>query len=448
MKEQKNYKKDRIILISLLTGVSILLLFWSYILPEAQAPDEPMRYRIVTAINLFHKLPRGDDPYLIDPAWGNSYGFTPITSYIFGAGFRKIAMLFTDNERILLLSARLVSVLFGVATIYILYEIGRRIYSDNKKWLFVAFAGFLPQFLFMNTYVNTDAMALFGCAMLFFMWIYGHEVNWNNKAVAGTGIAVSICTLSYYNTYVFILITMFYFVVSVYLCENGKHGWWKVLLKKGLLITAIVCLLCAWWFIRNYFLYDGDILGMNACNLCGEKYAIDELKPSNLITFQKQGKPFWKLLFGGWMATSLKSFIGNFGMMDMPLANWVLVVFVVILFVGFFGCILHLKELFSFRKDGKPTIAGYFHVCALLVIIGTILLSAIYSYTGDYQPQGRYLLPMEVCMMYFEIKGYECIIKKLSLSKEKENRIYIGLSCIYVGLTLYSFVTVVCKAYI
>lgn len=36
---------------------------------------------------------------------------------------------------------------------------------------------------------------------------------------------------------------------------------WKFLFSRGLVIAGITILLAGWWFVRNYVIYDGDILG-------------------------------------------------------------------------------------------------------------------------------------------------------------------------------------------
>lgn len=63
-----------------------------------------------------------------------------------------------------------------------------------------------------------------------------------------------------------------------------KKEIWKVFWKKGFLILGIVLILAGWWFVRNYFLYDGDILGLKTQEQYAEHYAMDILKPSNRRT--------------------------------------------------------------------------------------------------------------------------------------------------------------------
>ena len=54
----------------------------------------------------------------------------------------------------------------------------------------------------------------------------------------------------------------------------------------------------------------------------------------------------------------------------------------------------------TFRK-------AVFHICNIMAIVTPVCLSFYYSYTMDYQPQGRYLMPMLLPLIYYVVKGYE-----------------------------------------
>ena len=83
-------KRDIIIEITFLSAVFVLYALWAVLIPFGDCPDEPFRYKIPDYIYQFGKLPKGDDPYIMDESWGLSYGFTPILSYIFSGIFIKV----------------------------------------------------------------------------------------------------------------------------------------------------------------------------------------------------------------------------------------------------------------------------------------------------------------------------------------------------------------------
>ena len=74
-------KKDYTSIIFVL-GVLVFYTAWMLASPYAAPPDENMRYDIPMYIYKYGVLPRGDDPALINNAWGLSYAFFPILSYM------------------------------------------------------------------------------------------------------------------------------------------------------------------------------------------------------------------------------------------------------------------------------------------------------------------------------------------------------------------------------
>lgn len=104
----------------------------------------------------------------------------------------------------------------------------------------------------------------------------------------------------------------------------GEQQWdWQQLLKKGCLMLGIVFLVAGWWFIRSGILYDGDFLGMKTSSIYAEKYAIDELKPSNRVLPVNMGMSVLDMIWWvpgewqhNWLVTVLVSFVGTFGHLD------------------------------------------------------------------------------------------------------------------------------------
>ncbi|MCA5960674.1 hypothetical protein LC724_09995 [Blautia sp. RD014234] len=85
------------------------------------------------------------------------------------------------------------------------------------------------------------------------------DKGWNVKVCIELGAALSVCALSYYNAYGFILCSVFFFCGSILLCE-GKRWNYKKMLSLGIPITVVIILLAGWWFIlkrhslsRRYF---------------------------------------------------------------------------------------------------------------------------------------------------------------------------------------------------
>ena len=82
-------------------------------------------------------------------------------------------------------------------------------YSREVRWLFAALAGFMPQAIFMGTYVNTDSLALLAAAMILYAWASYLREDWTWKNCILLAVGMAVCALSYYNAYGWILCSFF-----------------------------------------------------------------------------------------------------------------------------------------------------------------------------------------------------------------------------------------------
>ncbi|MBR5338208.1 MAG: glycosyltransferase family 39 protein [Lachnospiraceae bacterium] len=410
---------------------------WMLVQPYGVAPDETMRYDIPMYIYKFGVLPGGDDPLLIDNAWGLSYAYFPILSYMISALFMKAVSVFSTEPVVLLMAARSISLLCGVGTAFMSLKIGRKLFGNRMGLLFAVFVAFLPQNIFISSYVNNDALAIFSTSLIVWFWIRGIETRWDIKACIGLAVSISICALSYYNAYGFILCSIILFFAS-----------YKTVDKKTALIVGIVFVLAGWWFIRNAVLYEGDFLGMRTCDAVAELHAWPEVRPSALSTPMSQGMSIFDMLFKtNWIFSVAGSFIGCFGGMDVKLPMWMYIVAGVFFLVGIILLAIKGRDIFSSKKgntflpgffgnEGYGTRALFSWIMLLAIIIPNIL-NMYNSYANDYQPQGRYSLPMIIPLFYFITLGYQA---ELGDDGEKHKRavIIMGAACIIFALLAFA----------
>lgn len=402
--------------------VFILFIYgiWSFIQPFDAGPDEKMRYDICQFILNHRTLPHGGDPEIRNVLWGQSYAFTPILAYMLCAIPMKLVSLLTSDAHLLLMSARLVNVLLGVGTIYFVIKIALKLFKEKHwQWLFIMGVSCLPQFAFIFTYVNNDGLALFSCAMIVYYWIKGLEDRWSYTTCSYLAIAIGICMLSYYNSYGFILVSVFLFIGSMIYFH--KKDFFKPTLTKGLYITFIVVIIAGWWFVRNYIIYDGDILGMKTSNYYAELYADPDLKPSMILTPEKQKLGLRGMLFNAnWLSEVVLSFIARFGYMSIYPPQWMYYIFTLI---AGLGCIGVIKDFFRlFFKEG--TLYKMFNWSMAVAFIIPNLLNMYYSYFNDFQPQGRYSMPMIIPFVYFITIGTKKLFERFKWDKH-----YVMMAC-------------------
>ncbi len=431
----------------------ILILFfcyyaWSRLLPPYVAPDEGMRFQIPNFIYENGYLPHGADPAIRDSMWGISYGFTPILPQIIGAGFMKIASLFTTDGFSLLMAARMVSILSATATSWFAIKISERLFQGMMRWVFVILVALLPQFMFLGAYINNDCFAIFSSSIIFYAWVIGLQENWPVKSCIMLGIGMGLCAMSYYNAYGWLLMSVVLFFVSAIMIDREKWSH-RAFRKKVYLIAALFLAIAAWWFIRSYIIYDGDFLGLNISEHYKELYAIDDLKPSHYQTVADQGISLVSMLISmNWLALTFCSAVGLFGSMDIFLPIWIYAAYAALFLAGFIGMLIRFVGFIKNKKEkrsGKKWLLG---ICMLFTMIIPVILSMYYSYASDFQPQGRYVLSMLIPFMVFVVLGLETLAKKLIRKKQIRKTAAICLCGVLVLLTVWAFAGTYVQTYL
>lgn len=433
---EKTNRKQKVLEMLFVVTLTILCLIWSIKMPYRYGSDEEMKMDICKYIYQNGKLPSGGDEAVRDGCWGISYAFTPILDYMASGMCMKIVSVFTTNEHSLLVAARLPSVLSYMGILIMSILISKKLFKENGiRWLFLIFVGCLPELIFLGSYINNDCFALFCTSIIIYSWIIGLKTNWNIKSCVILGIGIGLCALSYYNAYGYILTSAMLFTISF--IKNQKEKFLKKeFWKKGILIFAIAFALAGWWFIRSYILYNGDFLGLETSNEYGEKYGINTYKPSQRITPSKKGQNLMQMLIAdNWLWQTICSFIAVFGNTNVvfPVAYYI---FFVIIYA-----IAIVALFFKYQENKKNNLSNsnikMIEIMFVLNIIITFLLSMDYSYFSDFQPQGRYILPILIPFMYFIVNGLQYLVKKIIKNeRKKEITIYILITIIAVaGLT-------------
>ena len=167
MEKKKIWKDERVQAGVLVLAAFLLLTAWAFMQPLGAGPDEKMRYMVAQYLHEHPgKLPLGDEPTIRDATWGISYAYYPILSYMVSAVFMGIAGLFHASADGLLHAARMADVLFVTGAVYFVVKASGKLFPKEGRWLFAVLAGFMPQALFLGTYVNTDSLALLSMAMI------------------------------------------------------------------------------------------------------------------------------------------------------------------------------------------------------------------------------------------------------------------------------------------
>ena len=304
------------------------------------------------------------------------------------------------------------NVTFGLLMAVVVYFIGKRVFQDDRfRWLFCFAVTYLPEGLFMHTYVNTDSCCMLSTAMMVYalVCVYRDGINVRNSLWMSGGII--LCALSYYNAYGYIVSCILLFVMFfLQKKESGGYSYdWKKMLKYGCFIAAVVLIGIGWWFIRSYIVLDGDLLGLATREKMAIQYAVESVNPLTMQTYHSMGYTVFEMFRERYTLSGLfHSFVGAFGSMSIYGSIWLYRAYKVFFAAGIVGALLYLIRYKKRRKiSGRE---WFFHINMLYCIFMPVFLTIYYAYTTDYQNQGRYLLPALIPLMYYMTKG----IQKLS----------------------------------
>lgn len=419
-KIRRFYKNERFPEILFLSLAFLCMMTFVLLQPFGEGPDEINRFRIVRFIYENGYLPKGDDPAVLIPGYGGSYAFQPMLTYILEGFLLRAVNLFTDRFDVLLIAARMVNVFFGMAAAVLTRRLSKLLFPEKMtQWLFSCLVVFLPQSLFLHTYINTDSCAVLSVILMFTAVLDGMKNGFTRSLCIQTAAGVILCALSYYNAYGAVVVTAVLFVS----CFAGKvsagtimrdgtaspvdryYMEWKPMLCAGLFITALFLLGAGWWFIRNAVLYHGDFLGMNARNLCVASTCTPDFHPLLRQTYQNQGVGVFAMVFGtDYFTLLVRSFVAMFGPMNLPTHYYIYEIYYRVFAVGLLACALPIGHGLYLTWQEKNR-RFFFNGCMALACVIPIFLCVYYSYTWDFQPQGRYLMPMLPAFMYFVTLG-------------------------------------------
>lgn len=387
--------------------------------PFGDPPDEINRFKVVDYICRHGVLPHGADPEVILAGYGASYAFQPMLTYIIQGFLLRFLKLFTEDGGMLLLAARMVNVCFGVLMAYFVRQTAKEAWRNPYiQWTFTLLVVFLPQNIFIHSYVNTDSMAMLSVSMIFYALLRARRTDFDRKGCLLLSMGIVLCAMSYYNAYGIILAAILLFLVRYIHFDRGIRIEWKPLLRKGFYISLVVLLGIGWWFARNAVLYDGDMIAMNARRECAILTATEEYNPLTRFTYQNAGKSLREMLFDtGYITLMRDSFIAMFGPMIIPTHGLIYIYYKRLWIVGCIAAFLPVEKIRAVcgkgeRKeqewkrtewDGRYRAA--FYICMAMFCAITIGLCIFYSYTWEFQPQGRYILPILIPFMYLVTLG-------------------------------------------
>ncbi|HET91965.1 MAG TPA: DUF2142 domain-containing protein [Chloroflexi bacterium] len=205
---------------------------------------------------------------------------------------------------------RLLSVLMGVAAVYLTYLIAREVFPERPDLALGAAAvhAFIPLVVFIAGSVNNDNLVvpLSSLALLMLLRLLRRpslEADPRSSLVAylALGVVLGLAALTKSSSLALALLTAL--VVTVRALRGRS---WTEFLVGGAATALPLLLVAGWWFLRNWQLY-GDPLGLNVFKIVLGTREI----PADLAQLWRERYSF---AAGYW---------GNFGGLNIPMPAWV-----------------------------------------------------------------------------------------------------------------------------
>lgn len=374
----------------------------------ANPPDEHARYLVPRYICEYGVIPTGLEEEVRIPSYGFSYALYNAFPYILQGYVMRLVHVFTQSELLLLYAGRMVNVVLGTLMAIVIYLLGRLLFTKKSfRWLFCFGVTFLPQSLFLHTYVNTDSCCMLSTAMMVYGLVKAYQEGVSRSSNLWMSGGIILCALSYYNAYGYIVSCILLFVAYYVRRRDGHLRLdWRPMLKNGCFISALVLLGIGWWFIRSLLVLDGDLLGLATREKMAIEYAVESVNPLYMQTYQNMGYTVWEMIEErDSLEVAFASFVAAYGsvaIMGRLTMYWLYKLF---FGAGLLGCLWQLCNRSGRKKlDGRQL---FFHLNMLFCMLMPLFLMLYYTYTTDYQPQGRYVMPALVPLMLYTVKGIE-----------------------------------------
>ncbi len=377
-------------------------------------PDEHARILVPEFIARFGYLPTGLEEEVKIPGYGFSYALTPYLPFVFMGYIMRFVLMFTKSELLVIYTARLVNVCFGTIMASVVFFLSRRIFENKKyAWAFSIAVMFLPEHLFVHSYVNTESMCFLGISILLFglVSIYQDGAGFKNSFVLSMGISIVIST--YYNAYGYLISAFLLFIACFLSFSSIKNSSkkklsidFKNMFKYGFFIFAIVAVTSGWWFVRNYLNFDGDIFGMKI-----RDELFQATNPASWQSYRNSGYNLLQMfkLNPDYFPVTIKTFFAALGSVSIFCNDFYYVIYEIFYLIGLilaavFGVSYLRKNNDDFSTRFKKV---FLHINMIYCIIMPMVLHLYYVYTVEFQRQGRYLLPILLPLVFYVIKGYE-----------------------------------------
>ncbi len=394
-------------------------------------PDENAHLESVKYFSLYSDFPKiGDSRALkaYQAPWALSRLDDIGITYFLAGKFRNlIHTLFNDDT--------FITRSFNVFLFMLFFVLGR----NKRLLLFLTPLICTPQIWYLFSYANRGAVVLFISLLLAWQlinktsalnqFLHADKVLAQWKKILYPGLLLGILTISQSNYALFILYLFSILFWNLIFSVKNK----KIFIYKCFIFISIGA---AIFSIRTAF--DVSINGFNKAEkrtAYAESDAEQNFKPSIASTkesysglrLKDKGVRFTEMFNSefDWHKTSFKSFVGYYGYYAEYSPKWYYSYVFMLYVIPLLVIISHA----FFKTNWQDKL---FAIISLTAVFGGLLMSFIFCWTYDFQPQGRYTFPIIPILLVF-------FWKMFPLWNRHEKAIILSSVIILAILSFYSF---------
>lgn len=383
----------------LLAATILTRLPWIFMVPMYEAPDENTHFWVFKFIMDHGGLPGPQE--IIAAGKEGVYGPLPPFGYLphILTGL-LLSPLFDPS-----VAPRFGSLIMALVLTYATWRLGKELFPSSRLCALALpiLVVLHPQLVLTFCYSNNDVTSSTLAALLLLLSVRTIKNGLTIKVSIICGFLIAWLVLSKYTGYAVLPAVAVAFLASAWINRSSS----KQIVAAAAALVGIPALVSGWWFVRNYQLFNGDVLGMQTMR---RQWATIYDKPleyyKNPLTIALDHK-WWRYMF--------YSFWGHFGYLTRPLWKPLYHVYSGFFIASAIGLVVAMVRTFKseaikrFRETAtndrqarvQPTIWITMIVC-LLANLAAIVWSSSGNIGG---PVGRYLFTSEIPALALLIAG-------------------------------------------
>lgn len=292
--------------------------------------------------------------------------------------------------------SRFGSLVAGIPTVWAALAVGTELFAGSTFLMYAlpVLIVFHPQLVFTQSYTNTDSTTTSLASIVIYLVVLSLKYGLTLKRAVLIGFLLGWTGLSKHTGLTITPAVGVGLLLSCYLNQTS-------LLQSMALLGAAASTFfatCGWWFVRNFYEFNGDWLGSKTMYETWAK-----------ILPRENGKvvhPWPPLNKIGWWRFVFFDFWGLFGYMNRYLFRPIYIVYLALVVIAAGGWLKRQSQQTGApREPVAPQMKAVWLFCLLCPLCNLIGMVSV-TLMNVSGPHGRYLFPSEVAIFALIIAGF------------------------------------------